>query len=85
MHSCVRSGEILTLPNKARQLSLRQMNFAAVGLWPDEAPTLKTLREQTQSIVRGPENFDDVSAFAAKDEDMTREWIFIQCRLRLRG
>ncbi len=47
-------------------------------------PLLQTLGEKTQPIAIEPEALNNVTSSAAKNEDVTREGLFVEHRLHLR-
>src|SRR5271165_3458378 len=67
-----------------RQLRPRQRNRAARGLRPNKAPTLQSLREQTQPVAVIPENLDQIASPTAKHEDVSRKWLLLQLALHQR-
>src|SRR6201981_1551034 len=48
---------------------------------PDESSPLQSFREQAQPVPIEPQNLDQVTAPPTKNEDVTREWIFLKSRL----
>lgn len=47
------------------------MPQAFAGLWPDEVAALQTLGKKAETIPVPPEQFDQITAATAKDEDVT--------------
>lgn len=47
------------------------MNRAFAGLRPDEAATLQALGKKAEAIAIPPEQFDQIAAATAEDEDVT--------------
>jgi hypothetical protein len=46
------------------------MDLAAVGLGPYKTASFKPLREQPDSVLRGPENLYQIAATAPEDVDI---------------
>ena len=63
-----------TEPARTAQADLEAMAapaLAAVGLRPDESPSLQLLGQQAHAVAVTPQQLDQVAAAAAEDEDMT--------------
>ena len=57
------------------------MDTAGSGLRPDETAAFQALAEQAQAMAIPPQNLDQITALAAKDEDMAAERIDVERRL----
>jgi len=57
------------------------MNDTTLSMRPHERTALEALCEQTQPIAIPPQQLHSIPAPAAKDEQLTREWIFGQLQL----
>ena len=51
------------------------MNRAFAGLWPDEAAALQALGEEAEAIPLPPDQFYQLAASTANDEDVTGKGI----------
>jgi hypothetical protein len=60
------------------------MDLAAIGLWPDETPSLQPSREKPESVLSSPKHLREIAAASAEDEDVTVQWILIERCLHLR-
>src|SRR5208337_3892112 len=67
-----------------RKLRTSQTNSSLGSLWPDKAPLLQTLGEQTEAVSIEPKKLYDVTSPPAKNEHVTGEWLLLQNRLHLR-
>lgn len=61
------------------------MDLAAVGLGPYKTASFKPLREQPDSVLRGPENLYQIAATAPEDVDIPAQGILLKRYLYLRG
>src|ERR1700679_4053332 len=63
---------------------MRQMDLAAISLWPDKTPSFKPLRKEPESVLRGPQNFYQVTAPPPENEDVAIHGILLKRDLHLR-
>lgn len=59
------------------------MDLAAVGLWPDETPSLQPFREKPEPVLSSPEHLYEMSAAPAEDEDVAAQRILLKRRVDL--
>lgn len=71
-----------TVVQRDKAVVRAQRDYAFVRLRPDEAPALQPFGEQTQPVAIPPEHFDQIAAFAAKHEHVTRVRVLFEHRLR---